>query len=131
MGGEGNVTDSQRLWRSETNPQSIGSGVFVNGHVFLPDADGGSLRCLDPKTGTETWRHKTAGPNFWGSIIMAAGRLYVTNQEGETIVFKPNSGKFEQLAANDLGEATNATPAVSDGQLFLRTRAALYCIGEP
>lgn len=127
-GGKGNITGEQRLWRTETNPQSIGSGVFANGHVFIPDAAGGSIRCLDPKTGEERWRHKTAGPNFWGSIVMAAGRLHVTNQEGETFVFKPNPEKYEQLAANDLAEATNATPAFSDGQAFLRTRAALYCI---
>ncbi|NIP95694.1 MAG: PQQ-binding-like beta-propeller repeat protein, partial [Akkermansiaceae bacterium] len=116
-------------WRTETNPQSIGSGVHVNGHVFIPDAANGSIRCLDPRTGKETWRQKTAGPSFWGSIVMAAGRLYVTNQEGGTIVFAPNPEKFEKLATNDLGEATNATPAISDGQIFIRTRKALYCIG--
>ena len=130
MGGTGNITAKQRLWHTRKNPQNIGSGVFVNGHVFIPDAASGSLRCLDPKTGKETWRAKTGGPNFWGSISMAAGRLYVTNQEGETIVFAPTPGKFEKLASNDLAEASNATPAISNGEIFIRTREALYCIAE-
>lgn len=130
MGGEGNITENQRRWRSPKNPQSIGSGVFAKGHIFIPDAAAGSLRCLDPGTGKERWRARTGGPNFWGSISMVAGRLYVTNQEGETIVFAPNPEKFEKLASNDLGESSNATPAISDGEIFIRTRAALYCVAE-
>jgi outer membrane protein assembly factor BamB len=130
MGGSGDLTGNQRLWRNPKNPQSIGAGVFLHGHVFIPDAAAGSLRCLDPRTGKETWRARTGGPSFWGSISMVANRLYVTTQEGETIVFAPNPEKFEILARNDLGEASNATPAISDGEIFLRTREALYCIGE-
>jgi len=48
-------------------------------------------------------------------------RLYV----GGTI-----QGSFNVMATNDLGEATNATPAISDRQIFLRTDAHLYCIAE-
>ena len=62
--------------------------------------------------------------------MMAAGRLYVTNQEGETIVFAPNPEAFEKLASNDLAEASNATPAIPNGEIFIRTREALYCIAE-
>lgn len=128
LAGQGNITESNRLWRNEKNPQSIGSGIFVNGHVFLPDAAGGSIRCIDPRTGEERWKHRTLGPNFWGSIVMAAGRLYVTSQEGDTFVFKPNPEKYEELAVNEIGEMTNATIAFSDGQAFLRTNATLFCI---
>ena len=130
LGGEGNITEKQRLWRNKKNPQSIGSGVFVEGHVFVPDAANGTIRCIDPRTGVDAWREPTGGPNFWGSIVMASGRLYVTNQEGETIVFAPNPKKLEILARNDLGESTNATPAISGRDLFLRTDKALYCIAE-
>ena len=61
---------------------------------------------------------------------MAAGRLYVTNQSGETIVFAPNPDKFERLAVNSLGEESNSTPAISDGEIFLRNFEALYCVAE-
>ena len=61
---------------------------------------------------------------------MAAGRLYATNQRGDTVVFAPNAEAYEQLAANSLGEQSNSTPAISDGEIFLRTFDALYCISE-
>jgi outer membrane protein assembly factor BamB len=63
-------------------------------------------------------------------MISAGGRLYVTNQKGATVVFKPNPEKFELVATNDLNEPSNSTPAVSDGEIFLRTHKALYRIAE-
>jgi hypothetical protein len=61
---------------------------------------------------------------------MAAGRLYVTSRRGVTTVFRPDPARFVLLASNDLGEPSNATPAISGGQIFLRTDAHLYCIVE-
>ena len=46
------------------------------------------------------------------------------------MVFAPNAEKFEQLAVNSLGEQSNSSLAVSDGDIFARTFQALYCIGE-
>ena len=127
-GGSGDVTE-MRLWRREPNPQSIGSGVYVGEHLYIPDAAQGAIRCLDPKTGQDVWRER-GGPNFWGSIVMAAGRLYATNQQGQTVVFAPSPDGFEELAVNSLGEQSNSTPAVSDGEIFLRTFGGVYCISE-
>ena len=62
--------------------------------------------------------------------MSAAGRLYVTSRRGVTTVFRPDPDKLEVLAMNDLGEPSNATPAISDGQIFLRTDGHLYCIAE-
>jgi hypothetical protein len=56
--------------------------------------------------------------------------VYVTSEAGRTFVLKAGRD-YEQVAANDLGEPTLATPAVAGGQLFLRTSKALYCIGRP
>ena len=61
---------------------------------------------------------------------MAAGRLYITSNKGVTTVFRPDQEKLEVLATNDLGEPSHATPAISDGQIFLRTDGRLYCIAE-
>ena len=130
LGGKGNITDKQRWWRTEKNPQSIGSGVFVDRYLYVPDAAQGTIRCLDPKTGKENWRERAEGPNHWGSVVMAAGRLYVTNQSGDTVVFAPNPKKLEVLAVNKMGEESNSTPAISEGEIFLRTFDALYCISE-
>lgn len=128
LGGIGDITESNRLWRNEKNPQSIGSGVFLDGYVYRPNAGPGTMECLDPKTGEVIWTERLG--NCWGSIVYAAGRCYVTDQNGKTHVFKPSPEKYEGLGANELGEPSNSTPAVSDGQIFIRTFNHIYCIGE-
>jgi len=75
------------------------------------------------------WRERQKAA-FWGSIVVAGGMAYVTDQEGRTVVFKPNAEKFEGIAVNELGEKSNSTPAISDGQIFIRTFKNLYCISE-
>jgi outer membrane protein assembly factor BamB len=128
LGGTGDLTDSNRLWRNEKNPQSIGSGVFLDGYIYRPNAGPGTLECLDPKTGEVIWTERLG--TCWGSIVHAAGRCYVTDQNGKTHVFEPSPDKYEGLGANELGEPSNSTPAISDGQIFIRTFEHLYCIGE-
>jgi outer membrane protein assembly factor BamB len=134
LGGKGDVTQTHRVWLteySERNPQSIGSGVVVDGFLYQPFADPsppGTFGCIDPKTGKTLWSEKSH--SFWGSMILAGGLLYATDQRGSTVVFKPNSAKFELVSKNDLGERTNSTPAVSNGEIFIRTYKALYCLGE-
>ena len=129
--GTGNLTDSSRVWRREAkNPQSIGSGVFLDGHVFRANAGPGTIECLDPKTGKAVWSDRAAGDVHWGSVVSADGKLYVINQSGTTIVFKPNPKRYEEIARNELRETCNTTPALSDGQIFIRTYEHLYCIGK-
>lgn len=128
-GGKGDVTASHRLWRNERNPQSIGSGVFVDGYVYMPQASSNRIDCIDPRTGEALWRER-AGGNHWGSMVYVAGRLYVTDQKGTTAVFKPNPKKLELISSNKLGEPSNSTPAFSNGQIFIRTFRHLYCIAE-
>ena len=129
LGGSGDVTSTHRVWRNAKSQSSIGSGVVVDGHVYLPYAGANVIECVDPKTGKMLWRERQKAA-FWGSIVMAGGRGYVTDQAGRTVVFKPNPEKFEGIAVNELGEKSNSTPAISDGQIFIRTFKGLYCIAE-
>jgi outer membrane protein assembly factor BamB len=129
LGGSGNVTASNRLWL-EKQPQRIGSGVVVDGRLYIVNAGPGTAQCMECKTGKVLWTERLEGGESWGSVVLAAGRLYVTSRRGVTTVFRPDPEKLEILAMNDLGEASNATPAISDGQIFLRTDGHLYCIAE-
>jgi hypothetical protein len=61
---------------------------------------------------------------------MADGLVYATNQDATTFVFKLDPQGYEEVAQNKLGETCNATPALSDGQIFIRTHGHLYCIGR-
>ena len=127
-GGSGDVTGSHRLWQHEQkNPQRVGSGVIHDGHLYLADATG-IMQCITTDTGRVVWKERLGG-NLWGSVLLADGRLYVTNLDGETFVIRA-SPKFELLATNRIGEATYAALAASNGAIFLRTYEHLYCIEQ-
>jgi outer membrane protein assembly factor BamB len=118
------------LWRkADKIPQRIGSGVVVGKHVFMPH-EPGTITCFEIDTGNETWSHREGGQTFWSSIVKANDRLYLTSQQGTTFVFAPDVTKWTALAVNELGEKVNATPAVSNNQIFIRTFDNLYCIGD-
>jgi hypothetical protein len=67
----------------------------------------------------------------YASPVFADGKLFYTKRSGETFVFKSGE-KLEQIAVNKLGdnESFGATPAISHGQLFLRSDKFLYCVGN-
>lgn len=131
LGGNGDVTKSNFLWKSDgPQPQRIGSGAIVDGNLYMANADGGTAQCFDLGTGLVLWKGRLPGGAHWGSTIFADGKLYATNQSGTTNVFLPNPKKLEIIASNKMGEASNATPAFSNGQIFLRTDENLYCIQE-
>jgi outer membrane protein assembly factor BamB len=126
-GGRGDVTATHRVWRTAKNPQRIGSGVLHEGYLYLADADG-FLECLEAGTGKNVWKERLGG-NLWGSLVLADGKIYVSNLEGRTFALAA-SPKFAVLARNDIGEPTYAALAVSEGELFLRTYQHLYCIAR-
>jgi len=128
-GGQGDVTATHRLWHHPArNPQRIGSPVIVGDHVYLLN-ENGIGQCFELKTGKEVWQlDKRLGGTTWSSLVAAAGRLYATTQAGETLVLAA-SPRFELLARNRIGERVLASPAVADGQLFLRSYQHLWCIG--
>ena len=129
LGGMGDITGN-RLWREEKQPQSIGSPVAVDGYIYRPNAGPGTIECINPADGKMMWTDRASGSNFWGSIARAGANLYVTDQQGTTIVFRPNSEKYEQIASNKLNDPSNATPAISSGNIFIRTDGFLWCIGK-
>jgi outer membrane protein assembly factor BamB len=125
--GTGDLTRN-RLWQRPG--ASVGSGVIA-GEYFYVHGDGGAPRCVELKTGKELWDtqiEKRPGTTAWGSLVHAAGRLYITDQSGTTLVYAAGP-KYELLAANRLGEHVNASVAVSNGELFIRTWKHLWCIG--
>lgn len=128
LGGSGDMTEQNRLWRlADKNPQRIGSGVILKGYLYLID-EPGQMECIDMKTGQAAWKGRLGSDKVWASIVSAADRLYVTSQAGATYVVAANPERFELLAKNELGEPSNSTIAISDGQFFLRTSDSLVCV---
>ena len=79
--------------------------------------------------GEERLAGKGPKNSSWSSMVLADGRLYVINHSGDTFVLKA-SPKFELLATNSLNEEDNASLAVSDGDIFIRTHKALWRVRE-
>jgi outer membrane protein assembly factor BamB len=128
LGGKGNVTSSNRLWRDAGKiPQRIGSGVIIGGNLYFV-SEPGLIQCVEAATNKELWKQKLAGETFWSSLVAAGDKIYATTQQGSTIVFAADPKQFTQIAKNELGERTNSTPAISDGQIFLRTAGHLWCV---
>ena len=131
LGGTGDVTETHRLWRADEKiPQRIGSGVIIGKHIFMANAGPGTIQCINLETGEEVWANRGAGGNHWGTLCRSGNNLYVTNQAGATVVMAANSTEYEEIAVNPLGEASNSTPAFSDGEIYIRTAKALYCISN-
>ena len=128
LGGRGNVTETHRLW-SRKRPLEVATGMIVGRHLWTVD-NGGIIRCTEAKTGREVLKERSPKGAAWGSLIYAADRLYFTSRSGDTVVFRPDPEKFAALAVNSLGEKSNATPAFSDGEIFLRTHKSLFCIAQ-
>jgi outer membrane protein assembly factor BamB len=129
LGGTGDIT-KDRLWLQEKkNPQRIGSGVLIGEHIYMLE-ENGTPHCFEVKTGKEIWNAgDRPGEGAWGSMVYADGKLYVTGRGGATMVFAAGP-KYELLATNRLGDHTDASIAISNGDLFIRTYKNLWCIGK-
>lgn len=127
-GGRGDVTKSHLLW-SFTNGPDVPTPV-TDGKYFYIVNDKGIMWCLNAKTGEEVYGGKRLKPGTYsGSPVLADGKIYVTNEDGVTSVVKAGP-EFEVLAENDQGEYCLSSPAISDGQIFIRTSNHLYAIGS-
>jgi outer membrane protein assembly factor BamB len=127
-GGRGKIGESHRLWSSRHGPD-IPSPV-TDGKYFYMVNDRGIARCLDAKTGKDIWGPQRLRPgDYSSSPVLADGRLYFVSEAGLTTVLKAGP-TFEVLAENNLDDVCLSSPAISDGQIFIRTAQFLYCIGK-
>jgi outer membrane protein assembly factor BamB len=127
-GGRGSLSEAHRLWSFDRGPDV--PSVLSDGKYFYSIDDRGVVWCLDAKTGQTVWgpqRIKSA--TYSSSPVLADGKIYITNEDGLTTVLKAGD-KFEVLAENDLKDYCLSSPAISDGQIFIRTTQFLYCIGK-
>jgi len=132
-GGKGDVTKTHRLWQEVRTKNRLGSGVVHDGHVYILNTEG-VAECINLHTGKTVWEERVQGKgptsSSWSSMVLVANKLYVLNQSGDTVILRA-SPKYELIAVNSIGnELTNASHAISDGEIFLRTHKHLWCIAE-
>ncbi len=127
-GGRGDITESHRLWQSADGPD-VPTPVTDGERLYII-GDRGVAHCLNAKSGETVWGPERVKAGIYSaSPVLADGRIYATSEEGVTTVLQAGP-EFKVLAENQLEGYTLSSPAVSDGQIFIRTEKYLYCIGE-
>ncbi len=126
-GAKGDATETHLVWKHDKGVPNTSSPIVVGDEIYFV-SDSGIATCLNARTGALYWSERLGG-GFSASPICVEGRLYFQNEEGVGTVLK--AGKtFEVLTKNDLGERTLASPAVTDGAIFLRSKSQLWRLGK-
>ncbi|QEG35051.1 PQQ-binding-like beta-propeller repeat protein [Bythopirellula goksoeyrii] len=148
VGGKGDVSESNILWTSRERG-GIGSPLVHDGLIYWISRD--IATCIDAATGEEVYQERLETPpadetaaeeaggrrgrfsnSSYSSVVAADGKLYFITRQGLCYVLKLGP-EFEQLAVNRFGNDEgdfSATPAISDGELFIRSSEKLYCVAE-
>jgi len=127
LGGRGDISRTHVQWLVPTGAPYISSLVYYQGLIYMAN-DAGIATCADAKTGEKVWQERMDGI-FSASPVAGDGKVYLTSETGETFVIAAGR-EFRVLARNQLDERMVASPAISGGQLFIRTDEHLFCIGK-
>jgi len=126
--GNGDVTGTHVVWH-ETNKVGcyVPSPVLAGDYLLVAD-DNGTVNCFEAKTGKRQWRSRL-GKHYSASLVTAGGLAYFLADDGVTKIVRPGAEE-DVIAENPLGEYCYASPAISDGQIFIRGEKHLFCIGS-
>ena len=101
---------------------------IVYGPYFYTCSNSGILACYEAATGREIYKKRIGGESYTASPVAADGRLYFASEQGEVRVVKAGP-ELELLAVNALDDYVMATPAISSGNLFVRSQHFLFSLG--
>jgi outer membrane protein assembly factor BamB len=127
LGGTGDITETHVAWRMTKEVSHIPSMLYVSPRLYSI-TEAGIVNCLQGATGEVLWRQRLAG-KFSASPVYVDGKVYFLSEKGRTTVIEEGP-QYKVVAENELGETCCASPAISQGNLFIRTDKALYCIGK-
>lgn len=127
VGGPGERSRDDVVWTLEQGTSDSPSPVVWGEHLYFVN-NYGIIRCLDAHTGHLKWKQRIPG-EYRASPLAAEGRIYLLNTEGLATVVSA-SPRYDRLTENRLDDQTIASPAVSDGRIFIRGRKWLYCLGK-
>ena len=122
--GSGDVTNTHVVWQTRDGAFYVPSPASIDNYL-LTTMTTGKLHCLDVATGKILWI-ENMGPQY-SSPVIANGLIYMPKDDGVITVIKPGT-KFEYISKNPLGEKMFASPAISNGKIYIRGFQNLYCI---
>jgi outer membrane protein assembly factor BamB len=131
-GGRGDVTRSHLAWSSPRGSPFVPSPVLYGELLYMVNDMASIATCLDAMTGRTIWQGRLGmaqREGFSASPVAVNGKVFFTNDEGETFVLKAGP-QFELLRVNRIGESTLASPALVDGHWYIRTDRSLFRVGR-
>src|SRR5687768_6392927 len=130
MGGHGDQTDKAIRWRYVKPVPQVPSTLLYKGVLYMIN-DSGILISFDPATGNVLKQGRLHGAidKYFSSPVAADDKVFLIGQGGQVSVVKAQ-GEWEVMTVNELDDECFATPAISDGHLYIRTRSALYSFGK-
>ena len=123
--GRENVTETHIAW-SDTKGAPYVPSMIVADDFLLSVNTGGTVFCYEAVTGKVFWQQKLG--RHHASPVLVDGQVFLINDDGQINVIKPGS-EFERIATYELGESCYASPAISDGRVYMRGFKHLFCIG--
>jgi len=130
MGGQGDQTATAIRWRYQKPVPQVPSTLLYKGVLYMIN-DSGILISFDPATGNVLKQGRLHGAidKYFSSPVAADDKVFLIGQGGQVSVVKA-AGEWEVMTVNELDDECFATPAISDGHIYIRTRSALYSFGK-
>jgi outer membrane protein assembly factor BamB len=126
-GGRGDVTSSNIVWEQKKGVPTQSSLLYAQPYVYAI-TDGGIATCYKPEDGEIVWQERVGG-NYSASPVLADGHIYFLNEAGESTVIAAGP-EFRVVARNPIGETCQASMAVAERRLFIRSDKSLFCIAQ-
>ncbi len=120
-------TSATVVWENTDRLPEVSSPVYYKGLVFVATTYS-VLACVDATNGTLLWEYEAKAP-FYSSPVIADGKLYIFDTNGKAYIFKPGN-TANLIGTSDLGEKVFATPAFSDGVMYVCSSGNLFAIGK-
>ncbi len=125
----GNLTDSDILWRVTEKVSEVPSPVFYNNRIYMIK-DGGFLTCINPETGEKIYQERIGIPGaFIASPVAANGHIYVFGYSGKLIIVKAGD-ELEIISQHDFEDNIGATPAIIGNTIYIRTKSKLLAFSN-
>jgi outer membrane protein assembly factor BamB len=125
---EGETSSAAVAWSLPRFTGYTPSPLAYRGRIYAVN-DNGVLQVADAASGAEIYKARVGGGGhtFSSSPIASAGRVYVASEDGDVFVLGAGD-RYDELAHNQLGEMTLASPAAAGDRLYVRTQTKLYCL---
>ena len=123
--GVGDIGEEKLTWRTNKGVAYVPSPV-ISGDYLMIVSDSGIAHCFDAKTGEIKWEERVR--EHHASLAGAEGLAYLISDFGTLRVVKPGA-QFDLVATSEIGEKVFASPAFSEGQIFVRGEKSLMCFG--